>query len=368
MKCAHCSHPISDESLGFCTECGQLLETPGGGFSGGGERDFSEDYNAGDYNPDSSWDAPPPSAAERLEQLLSKVAGPVGAVAGQVGGVFQDVLDNPRLRSLVPGGSLTLLGLGVVWLALVLSLLPFVMDIGFISSWVMLLMGVLVAVNEWRLISQPEVQVPGSAPLRRLPSSLENLPEDTQHPGIAQAFALLTCTYALLMLGYGPISLVWMLAALMIGYDQGRIYFAEGPAEEMDLYSPGPRLHRWVVVGVVLCSFSLLLAWGRSTLRAPGLSGAEQPLSVLTQGALLLLACSAVKHRGLSALHPLALILMGVWLTLWFFLMMSPYAVGPWFYLPGLLLLDAVIVFHLVRLGRGDTPAEEPASDMDMQG
>lgn len=321
----------------------------------------------GDYNPDYSWEAPPPSAAERLELLLSKVAGPVGAVAGQVGEAFRGVLDDPRLRSLLPGGSLTLLGLGLVGLALLLSLLPFVMGIGLIGSGVMLLAGALVAVNEWRIISQPELQVPGSAPLRRLSPSLENLPGDTQHPAIAQTFALLTCTYALLMLGFGFVSLVWMLAALMLGYDQGRIYFADGPAEDSDMVGfHGPRLHRWVVVGVVICSFSLLLAWGRGTPHASGLSGAEQPLSVLTQGSLLLLACSAVKHRGLSALHPLALILMGVWLTLWFFLMMSPYAVGPWFYLPGLLVLDAVIVFHLVRLSRGDTPAEAPASDMDM--
>ncbi|QRK10129.1 hypothetical protein JQX13_08550 [Archangium violaceum] len=325
-------------------------------------------FEGGDYNPEYSWEAPPPSTAERLEQLLSKVAGPVGAVAGQVGEAFRSVLDDPRLRSLLPGGSLTLLGLGLVGLALLLSFLPFVMGIGLIATGVMLLAGALVAVNEWRIISQPELQVPGSAPLRRLPPSLENLPEDTQHPAIARLFALFTCAYAVLMLGFGPVSLVWMLAALMLGYDQGRMYFADAPPEELDMHPHGLRLHRWVVVGVVLCSFSLLLAWGRGTLHAPGLSGAEQPLSVLTQSSLLLLACSAVKHRGLSALHPLALILMGVWLTLWFFLMMSPYAVGPWFYLPGLLVLDAVIVFHLVRLGRGDTPVEAPASDMDMRG
>ncbi|PTL83053.1 zinc ribbon domain-containing protein [Vitiosangium sp. GDMCC 1.1324] len=364
MNCSNCGHAISDESLGFCTECGQLLDSQGGG----------EGYNAGEdgYNPDYAWEAPPPSAAERLEQLLSKVAEPLRSVGGLVSEAFQSVLDHPALRSLLPGGSLTLLGLGLVGLALLLSMVPFIAGIGVAGAAVMLLMAPLVAVNEWRLISQPELQERGATPLRRLPESLENLPEDTQHPAIAQLFALLTCTFALRMLGVGFISLVWLLAALMLGYDQGRIYFADTPEDSGDLEAGtrGIRSHRWVVLGVVICSFSLLLPWTRGTLQVSGLSGAEQPLSPLTQGTLLLLACSAVRHRGLSALHPLVLILMGVWVSLWFFLMMSPYAVGPWFYLPGLLVLDGIIVFHFLpqRRAESESPPEELASDMDSQG
>lgn len=384
MNCSKCGHSITDASLGFCTECGELLESMGGDASGGqGSEDYNAgDYNAGDYNagndggddynPDFAWEPPPPSGLERMEQLLSKVAEPVGAVARQVGEAFQGVLEHPSVRGVLPGGSLTLLGLGLVGLALLLSAIPGLQGIGRFGGGVMFVMGLLVAVSEWRLRSQPETQEEGYALLPPLPAALENLPADLRHPVIGQVFALLTCTHALLMFGH-PLSVVWMLAALVLGYDLGRGYFADPPEDSYDLEAGtrGIRLHRWVVVGVVICSFSLFFSWTRGTLQVPALSGAEQPLSTLTQGTLLLLACSAVRHRGLSGFHPLGLILMGVWLTLWFFLMMNVYAVGPWLYLPGLLLLDAVIVFHFVQLrrgGDGEYVEQEPASDMDMQG
>lgn len=359
MNCSNCGHNLGNEELYFCPECGHELQ-------GGDANQGSGDYNQGDYG----WDPPPPSPLERLEAVLSKVAVPVLGVAGQAGAAFQSVLDDPRLRSRLPGGSLTLLGLGLVGLALLLSFIPFVAGVGFIGSTVVLLWGALVAVNEWRLISRPGAQEPGAPPVPALPQSLANLPRDTRHPGIAQTFALLTCTYALLMLGYGPISLVWLLAAVVLGYDQGWRYFADGSEDSsgLDEGPTGLRPHRWVVAGAVLCTFALLLPWTRGTLQVPSLSGGEQPLSVLTQYTLLLLACSAVRHRGLSAFHPLLLILAAVWLTMWFVLNMSAYAVGPWFFLPGLLMVDASIVRHLLPRRGGESPEQEAASDLDLQG
>lgn len=348
MICSNCGHPLGDEVLYFCPECGHELQ-------------------AGD----AAWEARTPSAFARLEEVLSKVAGPVLAVAGQAGAAFQSVLDDPRLRSRLPGGSLTLLGLGLVGLALLLSVIPFVPGVGFPGSAVVLSWGALAAVNEWRILGQPGAQEPGAPAVRPLPPPLANLPRDTRHPGIAQTFALLTCTYALLMLGFGPISLVWVLAAVVLGYEQGWRYFVDGSEDTLapDEGHAGPRPHRWVVVGVVLCSFALLLPWGRGTLQFRGLSGAEQPLSPLTQFTLLLLACSAVRHRGLSAFHPLLLILAAVWLNLWFLLMMSPYTVGPWFFLPGLLVVDAVIVRHLTPPRRdGESLEQETSSDEDSRG
>lgn len=360
MICSNCGHNLGNEVLYFCPECGQELQGVDANYDAGG-------YNQDDY----AWEAPPPSPFARLAEALSKVAVPVLAVAGQAGAAFQSVLDDPRLRSRLPGGSLTLLGLGLVGLALLLSLIPFVPGIGFPGSTVVLLWGALVAVNEWRIISQPEAREPGTPAVRAPPPPLANLPRDTRHPGIAQTFALLTCTYALLMLGYGPISLVWLLAAVVLGYDQGWRYFAHRSEDSsgLDEGHSGLRPHRWVVGGVILCTFALLLQWGRGTLQSPGLSGAEQPLAMLTQYTLLLLACSAVRHRGLSAFHPLLLILAAVWLTMWFVLMMSPYTVGPWFFLPGLLMVDAAIVRHLTQLRRGGENLEqEAASDLDPQG
>ncbi|MFY0571832.1 zinc ribbon domain-containing protein [Archangium lansingense] len=367
--CSNCGHDFGNDAPTFCPACGQdvsnsELNAGAGDYNAG-------DYSGGEYNGDYSWDAPPPSPLARAEELLSKVSAPVLAVAGQAGQAFQSVLDDPRLRSRLPGGSLTLLGLGLVGLGLLLSVIPVVAGIGFLGSVVMVLWGALVAVNEWRILSRPEAQEPGAPALRPLPHSLATLPRDTRHPGIAQTFALLTCTNALLMLGFGPISLVWILAAVVLGYDQGWRYFADNSEDPSALEEnpSGFRLHRWVVAGAVLCTFALLLPWGRGSLHTPGLSGAEQPLSTITQFTLLLLACSAVRHRGLSAFHPLLLIIAAVWLALWFFLMMSVYTVGPWFFLPGMLVVEATIVRHLMPRRRGGENLEqEAASDMDMQG
>jgi hypothetical protein len=365
-SCSSCGHPFGDEVQYFCPECGQEVpgnESHGGGEYGGGEYDYNTDG--------ASWEPPPPSPFARLEEVLSKVSVPVLAVAGQVGAAFRSVLDDPRLRSHLPGGSLTLLGLGLVALALLLSVIPVVPGIGALGALVVLPWGALVAVNEWRLLSEPGALEPGTRPVGPLPPALASLPRDTRHPGIAQTFALLICTYAVLMLGLGPISLVWMLAGAVLGYDQGWRYFSDrGEDSDGVEGGSGPRLHRWVVAGVVLCTFALLLPWTRGTLRIPGLSGGDMQLSTHTLFTLLLLACSGVRHRGLSAFHPLLLILAAVWLMMWFMLNMSAYAVGPWFFLPGLLAVEAAIVRHLMLLrGGGDTvEQQDAASDLDLQG
>jgi hypothetical protein len=343
MNCPYCDHPVSDETPGFCAECGQSFEDTG---------------EEGSYDESYAWEPPPPTAWERLKETLSPVLGTMREVAGQVGEAIQGVLEG--LRERLPGGSLTLLGLGLVGLALVLSLLPFVAGIGFIGTPVMLLGGALVAVNEWRLVG---------ADIRPLPPGLENLPEEMRHPAIAQLFALLTCTQALLMLGFGLVSLLWLLAALVLGYEQGQRFFAPSLEEDEGVYEDSlrHRLNPWVVVGAGVCSFSLLLPWARSNMPLLGESGGEQPLATITQFMLLLLACFALRRRGLAAMHPIVLVLGAVWLTMWFRLMMSPYTVGPWFFLPGLLMLDAVIVLHLLQMRRSEEPEPQPESDLERQ-
>ena len=368
MTCAHCGHPVSDEAYRFCVECGEPLEVSQDdvGYEGAGPEDYNEGGEGG-------WEAPPPSGFERASETFSRVFGPLRDVAGQLGETIAGLLDDPRLRSWLPGGSLTLLGLGLVGLALLLSLLPFVQGLGWMGSTVMFLGGALVAVNEVRLVTAPSVQEVRTAAAHTLPSALENLPEETRHPGIAWAYAALVCTQALLMMGFGLVSIVWLLAAIVLGFDQGRRFFAS--AEEEDFEAGGFRqpLDGWAVVGASLCTFALLLPWVRSNVATVGLSGAEQPLATFTQLTLVVLAAFALRRRGLSALHPIVLVVMAVWLTMWFFLNMSPYTVGPWFFLPGLLTLDAVVVMRFLpprsdRPPAEDAATEQPASDVDYQG
>lgn len=386
MNCSNCKAAIVDESLGFCTECGEsfgvianahggvgeLEPEADGGYDDGGYADegyANEGYANEGYDEGQGWqDAPPrgPTPSEQLEQLGAKVFGPVGAVARQVGDVFQSVLDDPRLRGLLPGGSLTLLGLGCVALALLLSALPFLPGVGLGGTLVMGVLGVIAGLNEWHYLAELEPQE--GRPVWPFPEALRALPRELWEPRTSRLFALLTCTYALWMLGVGFLSLVWLLAAVLIGYEQGQRFFLEpldqGPAHA---FTVGKR-HRWVVVGVVLCTLSLLMPWTRLSARSFQ-SGFELPLSPLTQALLLLLACSTLKRKSLEGLHPLLLALSAVWLTMWGLLMMYVYCVGPWVYLFGLLLIDAVIGFHLVQLTRGPShppgSEHERASDLD---
>jgi hypothetical protein len=376
MSCSNCGHAIDDDSLDFCVECGEPLNVQTDE-DGAREESSDERYTADEEGPSATEDDNPDDSAPNYEEWarpapveswgdrVSQALGPMLAAVTQVGGTFQALLDEPRFRAHLPGGSLTLPGVGLVGLGLVFSVAPFIPGIGEVGSLVMLGWGALAAVNEWRQVHEaPEYE---GRPVPPLPPVLANLPRETWHPAIGQTFALLSCTYGLLMMGYGPISWVWLLAGGVLGYDQGRRYFV--PSEDSEGLAgnaPGLALHPWVVGGVVLCSFSLLLPWTRGSTLVSGVSGGEQPLAVLTQFTLLLLACSAVKHRGLGGVHPFFLILMTVWLSLWFFLMKSSYSAGPWVFLLGVLMLDIVVARHLIP--RRAPEAKASASDLDFQG
>jgi hypothetical protein len=354
MNCSNCGLIIADESLGYCVECGETF-----GVSPDGGQDADEGWQ------------PQPSVWERVEQVLA----PVRAGAGQVGDVFVNLLENPALYGQLPGGSLTFLGLGLVGLALLLSCAPFVSGIGWLGSGVMLGWGVLVGLREWREVSEAPTRDEGRF-VDAYPAALDSLPGSLWRPGLVLAFTLVTCAYALLMVGYGPVSLLWMLAAGVLGYEQGRRFFFLLPRDEelrAEAEATLPGLHRWTVLGVVLCSFSLLLPWVRAFGHVPSLSGGELPLAVLTQTVLLGLGCYAVKHRGLGGLHPMFLILMALWLSMWLVLMNNVYSPGPWVYLFGVLAIDAAIARHLIpaRPKPEEAPPasdEEPPPDLDYQG
>ena len=309
MNCSNCGQVIADESLGFCMECGEAFGTPEGqeapAYADSEEGAYPE---YGDGEGQEAWSPPRPSPWE----VLARVLAPVRAAVAQVGGVFADFLENPALTGQMPGGSLTFLGLGLVGLALLASWVPLVQGIGWQASGVMLVGGVLVGVSEWRETSE--------APPREgrfvnaFPAWLDGLPQALWQPGLIQAYALLTCVFALKMVGYGPLALVWLLAAGVLGYEQGRRFFflleQDEPALEASLAQPS--LHRWVVLGVTVCTVAMLLPWERTRTFDPSILGGDLPLAPLTQFMLLLLGCYAVKHQGLGGVHPLVLVLSAV--------------------------------------------------------
>jgi hypothetical protein len=327
MYCAHCGQPIPDASEHYCTHCGQPLESPG-----------EESYvpQGEDAGP---WEEPPPV---RFSHYVAAALAWGREQAGQAGSALQEFLE--ELRERLPGGSLMLFGVGLVGLALVGSALPFVSGLGEFWSVVMLLGGALVALNELRAIGA-----------RALPPALERLLDVTWHPRVARVYALLTCTHALMMLDFGVVSALWLVAAVVLGYEQGRAFLAEQPGRPPDFeygyVSLRHRLNGWVVVAAVLCTLSLFLPWARSNLPLFGLAGREQPLATFTQLALLVLGGLALLPRGLASVPAPVPALLAAWLTVWFFLMLNAYTVGPWFFLPGLLTLDAVAALHLLQSG-----------------
>lgn len=166
------------------------------------------------------------------------------------------VVNENELLDRVPGRSLTLVGAGLVAGAIALSLLPGFYGVGFLWSAVVLAGAGLVALAELRGAGHAagmavEAEVP--APLR--------------HPLIAPAFAALVGLHAFLLLRVGIIPLLWLAAALLLGYDQYRRAAAtpDGFTRNFDLRRAWHGYRRNVTAGVGVCLASLFLTWGQTS-------------------------------------------------------------------------------------------------------
>jgi hypothetical protein len=320
MRCPRCSFPVPNEEHRFCTQCGTPLILV----------EFEEPPE------------PPPVALAAAQD-----------VAGRAWQALQDVMENPRLRAYLPAQSWTLLGVLLVGLALVLSALPWFSGVGPFWSGVMVTGGLLVALRELHRSWQPlpkEVRVSSSRPTLR---TLDHIPAELRHPLIPPVFAALTCAHALVMLGLGLTGFLWLLAALALGYDQGRMLWGvqQGArtASGVRMSPFRQRMERWLAAAALLCTLSLFMSWGRSSAWGSVVAGREQPLVTVTQFALLMIAVLPFLRRGLMTVPILLPVLLAVWLSLWFLLMMSPYAVGSWLFALGLLLANTIVVLHVLR-------------------
>jgi hypothetical protein len=371
MSCSHCGHPVSHEENRFCSRCGEPLGPCG---------EAQPSSNLARYVP--------PALVEKAFSALASARG----AARRAGHVIQRVLEDPRLRSRIPGGSLTLLGAAMVILAILLSMLPFLSGIGVGWSLVMLALGLLVGANELRAAGQPPLEDPRIAAVARYLQVLERFPPVTRHPLIAQAFAVLTCTHALLELGFGITPLLWVLAAVVLGYAQGQALLATQaqPSPVQSAQGSLPRrMERRVVVGALVCTLALLIPWqsssggyvGGYSLRyvsaystsysdrpyAGGhryeynpmymagyqVSGMDQPLASFTQLALVVLAGMTLLRRRLAALPPLAPLLLSAWLTVWYLVTaMSSSTGAPFLFLLGLIAINSVTVRQFLQARR----------------
>ncbi|MCP3099763.1 hypothetical protein LZ198_12885 [Myxococcus sp. K15C18031901] len=310
--------------------------------------------------------------------------------AEAAGRAVRHVLEDPRLREKLPGGSLPLLGSGLVAAAVLLPGLPLIHGtIGVPWSVVMLAACVLLGAREWRAAGRP------------VPEPLARLAGMAEHPAFLPVFTALTLTFAFLTLGFGLVPLMWVVAAVVLGYVQWRV-FKGSPAADPELRaSPGTlRLKQWVLPAVGVCAVALLLTWGSglrgftslggftfdrkyagevdgrgpssgfqadrwdygwqpgvsTTYSASAMSGRERsgaPLVVLCLLSLALLA--AVPRARAAAPAVLPLVLAGV-VTLWGLLGLSM-RLGPLLFLAGAVAIDVA----LVRASRA--PPSTPDAD-----
>lgn len=159
------------------------------------------------------------------------------------------MLEDPLLRDRLPGRSLALLGAGLVAFAILLSVLPMFVGIGWGWSLVMLAASLLTGARELHAAG------------RSLPDPVLRAARVAEHLYFLPAFTVLTFVHAILTLGFGLVPLLWLLAAVVLGYDQRRTL----AAFVADHGSPSPserRLGRWVLGGVLVCVMALFFAWG----------------------------------------------------------------------------------------------------------
>lgn len=302
MLCTHCGHNLSHEEQQFCTQCGTPVRKP-------------------------------TPASQQLRVLL----------------------EDSRVRDFLPGRSFLLLGAVMVVLSLVLSLVPGLGGIGLTGSVLVLIVGVMAVLHELHAMFQPrprEVLAVGRGAMWRV---LEGMPGVLRHRYAPRVFALLTSTYALLTLGTGVLWLLWLPAGLVLSFDQAfRLALAERRTGEGE-GDFRQKLELWLAGAAALCTLALFFSWGRSSTWGREMAGRDHPLAVVTQAVLIVLGVMPFMRQGLKSVPGPVPPLMAVWLTFWFLMMMSPYAVGPWLFMAGLLVIDAVVVMRFLR-DRGLSP------------
>jgi hypothetical protein len=177
----------------------------------------------------------------------------VARVGAQVADRFERTLEGAEVLDRIPGRSVSLAGLGLMGVAIALTLLPLFSGIGPVWSVLMLAGGLVVAAGELRAAGKP---LPGV----RIPPAL-------QSPLVAPAFAALVSLHAFQLLRVGIVPLLWVAAAVLLGWDQARKarLAPESFGRRFDLALAWRGYRRNVSAGVALCMTSLFFTWGASS-------------------------------------------------------------------------------------------------------
>jgi len=349
LPCPTCGSSLPSPSPAFCPSCGAATAPS-----------FKETAR---------------ETVEQAAQTAAKMGAQAAQVAAQVGAQvsarFEQTVNDPKLLGRIPGHSVSIVGLALMALAILLSLLPWFYGIGLGWSLVMLLGGALTAFLELRAggVKLPEVKLPAAL----------------QHPLIPPVFAVLVAMQAFQLLGLGLVPLLWLCAAVLLGYDQYRkaLLAPDSFGRFLDFKQAWHGYRRYLLLGSGLCLLSLFFIWGESSgylmggydynyrynsntgsygyrydynvakYYMPGfeLSGRSQSGVLWAEAALLALVIVAA-YRGESAqASRVRLVALGLagWLGLWWLLHANLH-LGGFLYLLGLL----GIGFAAYKLWRGE--------------
>ena len=258
MQCTECGESARDTSLRYCENCGAKMPLPPPGTRGTGTRRALTSAGRPSVAPTA-----PPAPARRLyddddteEQSASPHAARFAAARdeptdpGLTARPVAPAYDGPPWLAHVPGHSPTLLGLGLVGLALFLSILPFFSGVGVLWTLLVLGGGGLLAVRELRAagLTHPAWDwVPGAWLGPLLPALV----------------SVLLVALAVRMLSLGITPLLWLAGAGLVAHDQYRkVYVGEQGLGRF--FAPRQLvqgLNVVALVGVGVCLLSLFLTW-----------------------------------------------------------------------------------------------------------
>lgn len=259
MRCNDCGERAQTPHLRYCENCGAKMPTPlpPGAVRTTGRARGTGTMRAISAREEAEAPAPRPHPVRVLDE--EEHTDP--------GRPTSPPYDGPKWLEHIPGHSPSVLGVGLLTVALVLSVLPFFADVGPFWSLVVLAGGWLVVARELRSAGQQHALV-------------DWVPESLLHPAVPAVYAVVTAALAIRMLGIGLMPLLWLGGAGLLGYDQyGKVYAGEDGLSR--LFEPRQLVRGLAPValgGVVLCLLALFLTW------IPKPTGTSRP-STQVQGA-----------------------------------------------------------------------------------
>ncbi|MFY0522083.1 hypothetical protein ACN28I_02365 [Archangium gephyra] len=237
MRCKECGEGARDETLRYCENCGAKMPPPP---PPGAIRRTTTGVGAVTTGRTRSTAAaraiPARDEAEDTDPGLHAAALPKAPP-----------YDGPVWLAHVPGHSPSVVGVGLLALALVLFIFG---GVGSFWSLVVVIGGWLVTARELREAGQRHALV-------------DWVPDSLLQPAVPALFSVVVAALALRMLGLGVTPMLWLGGAALLGYDQYRKVYA-GPKGWSRLFEPRALLRGTApvaLVGVALCLLSLFLTW-----------------------------------------------------------------------------------------------------------